>query len=166
MDDKIPQVLFESEVFESDTMKNEIAADERCRTLVRQFHDDLLARGYTALNASDFAYSADFYLRDYLLDFCRLDFNFPEPGMIRKFAANWFIRTTLDPDISVLKRHLEGIRELYDFMRREKLISDEQFHLILPELSDIEYYSRRIDSFNSIAGDGYAAWEAECPITF
>lgn len=159
-----PEIEFEHEDFDFTTTEDELRVDERCQALLYNFFQDLQARGLTPEQASDLSYSADFYLRDYLLDFCRLNVVTPEPGLIKKFAATWFIKTTLDPEMAVLERHLVAIRELYRFMHRQHFITREMLLFLETETENLEYYRQRIESFNAITGDGYAAWEAQCSL--
>ncbi|MBI2354857.1 MAG: hypothetical protein HYV06_07500 [Deltaproteobacteria bacterium] len=159
-----PEIEFEHDDFDLATIEDEIRVDESCQSLLKRFYQDLQVCGYTAQRASDLAYSADFYLRDYLLDFARQNVVRPQPGIVRRFAATWFITRTLDPEISALERHLEGIRELYRYLHRQHLISADELAFIEAEADQTEYYRQRIESFLAISGDGYIAWEEQCPL--
>lgn len=159
-----PHIEFEHEDFDFVTTEEELKVDERCQSLLYNFYQDLQVRGYTPEHASDLSYSADFYLRDYLLDFCRLNVVTPQPGLIRKFAATWFIKTTLDPEMAVLERHLIAIRELYRYLHRQHFISRQELLFLEAETENLSYYQQRIESFNTLSGDGYEAWEAQCPL--
>ena len=68
-----------------------------------------------------------------------------------------------DPEIKALEFHLEAIRELYHFLHHQHLISMDELAFIEDEASQTGYYEQRIESFLAIKGDGYVAWEAECP---
>lgn len=159
-----PQVEFEHEDFDFVTIDDELKVDQHCQSLLYSFFQNLQTSGLTPEQASDLSYSADFYLRDYLLDFFRLNILAPKPGLVRKFGGTWFIKTTLDPEMAVLERHLAAIRELYRFMHRQNLIKYDELLFLEKETEDLEFYRQRIDSFNSITGDGYEAWEAKCPL--
>jgi hypothetical protein len=160
---KLPEIEFEHDDFELATMEDEIMVDERCQSLLKRFYQHLLNSGCDPQHASDLAFCADYYLRDYLLDFARQNVVRPQPGVVRRFAATWFITHTLDPEITVLERHLEGIREFYRFLRGQHLISVDELAFLEDEAGQIEYYRQRIERFLAITGDGYIAWEAECP---
>jgi hypothetical protein len=159
-----PQIEFEHEDFDFATLEDELKVDERCQALLYSFFQDLQTRGLTPEQASDLSYSADFYLRDYLLDFCRLNVVTPKPGLVKKFAATWFIKTTLDPEMALLELHLTAIRELYRFMHRQNFITREELLFLEAETENLDFYRQRIESFNALAGDGYEAWEAQCPL--
>jgi hypothetical protein len=159
-----PEIVFEHEDFDLATIEDEVRVDERCQTLLKRFYQHLQSSGHTPQQASDLAYSADFYLRDYVLDFARQNVVRPQPGLVTRFAATWFITTTLDPEMAVLMRHLEGIRELYRYLHGRHLISADELAFIEDEAGRTEYYRQRIESFLAITGDGYVAWERECPL--
>ncbi|MBT1071765.1 hypothetical protein [Pelotalea chapellei] len=159
-----PIVEFEHDDFDFATIEEEVRVDERCQTLLQQFYQHLQDSGLELQHASDLAYSADLYLRDYLLDFARQNVVCPKPGIVRRFAATWFITNTLDPDMNVLARHLEAISHFYRFLHLEHFISSEELAVMEDEAHQNDYYQQRINSFLAIHGDGYIAWEAECPL--
>jgi hypothetical protein len=159
-----PEVEFEHDDFDFATLEEELRVDERCQSLLSSFYHHLINKGEDPQFASELAFCADRYLRDYLLDFSRLNVVQPAPGVIRRFAANWFITRTLDPDMDVLQRYLEAIRELYTFLQSQHFISREELAWLEDELGQTDYYRQRIQGFLAIKGDGYGAWEAECPL--
>ena len=162
--DQQTDIIFERDEFECESPDDELRLDGRCRELLEHFYLDLIDSGMTQQQASELAFSADLYLRDFIVDFARRNVARPQPGIVRRFAATWFITHTLDPEMAILERHLEGIRELYRFLHRQRLISGEELGFLEDEAARTDYYRRRIESFLSIVGDGYFAWEAECPL--
>ena len=90
----------------------------------------------------------------------------PQPGIVTKFAASWFITHTLDPEIDLLERHLTAITNLYRYMNRQHLISAAELAFLMHEAGELEYYRQRIDSFLNLTGAGFAAWDAECSALF
>lgn len=161
---KHPDLEFEHDDFEFATMEDELRVDEHCQSLLYRFYQHLQARGLEAQDASDLAFCADYYLRDYLLDFARQNVVRPKPGIVRRFAASWFITRTLDPEMEVLEQHLRAIKELYRFLHDQHYISAEELALIEDEAAQSDYYRQRIENFLAITGDGYLSWEAECPL--
>jgi hypothetical protein len=159
------EIRFEHSDFEFDTIDEELLVDERCQQILKQFYLFLQQHGMTAEQASELAFSADLYLRDYLIDFGRQNIVRPQPGIVTKFAASWFITHTLDPEIGLLTRHLTAISELYRYMHRQHLISADECAYLLKEVAKLEYYQQRIDSFMNLAGAGFVEWDAECPAT-
>ncbi|HEY3309389.1 MAG TPA: hypothetical protein VGJ93_13110 [Desulfuromonadaceae bacterium] len=162
-DSKQPEIEFEHGDFDFDTIDEEIRVDERCQSLLKHFYQHLQSTGKTPQDASELAYCADLYLRDYLLDFACQNVARPQPGVVKRFAGAWYITHTLDPEIRLLERHLEAIREFYRFLHRQHLISKEELEFLEDESSLSDYYRQRIESFLALTGDGYIAWEAECP---
>lgn len=160
----IPEIDFEHDDFDFTTMDEELRVDERCQSLLKHFYQALQLNGRTAQQASDLAFCVDFYLRDYVLDFCRQNVVRPQPGLIRRFAANWYITHTLDPEPALLERSLEGIREFYRFLHGQHFISREELIWLEEETQQTEFYRNRIETFLAIYGDGFVTWEAECPI--
>jgi len=161
---QLPEVEFEHEDFDFATLEEEQRVSECCQSLLQSFYQYLLNRGEEPQVASDLSYSADNYLRDYVLDFARQNVVRPVPGIVRRFAATWFITRTLNPDMAVLERHLRAIREFYVFLQLQHFISREELSWIEEETAQTDYYRKRIESFLSIKGDEYIAWEAECPL--
>ena len=164
MEPIFPEVEFEHEDFDFDTLDQELRVDERCQSLLESFYHYLLARGDDPQVASDLAYCADHYLRDYLVDFARQNVVRPVPGVVRRFAATWFITRTLEPEMGVLERHLKAIGELYGFLRQQHFISREELAWLEEGASLTEYYRHRLESFLALRGNGYEEWEAECPL--
>jgi hypothetical protein len=161
---QLPEVEFEHEDFDFATLEEEQRVNERCQSLLNSFYHFLLGKGEEPQIASDLAYCADYYLRDYLLDFARQNVVKPVPGVVRRFAATWFITSTLDPDMVVLERHLKAIREFYLFLQSQHFISREELSWIEEETDQADYYRQRIERFLALKSDEYIAWEAECPL--
>lgn len=159
-----PEIEFEHGDFDFEGIDDELRVDQLCQSLLKQFYQHLQINGHTAQQASDLAFSADLYLRDYVLDFACQNVVRPQPGIVRRFAATWYITHTLDPEIGLLQAHLAGIGELYHYLHQLHLISADELAYLLNEASDLEYYRQRIDSFLAIRGDGFVSWEAECPL--
>ena len=162
--EQCPEIEFEHDDFDFTTLEDELRVDELCQSLLKQFYQHLQLGGRPPQYASDLAYAVDFYLRDYVLDFARQNVMRPQPGIIRRFAANWFITHTLDPEAVMLERHLEGIKEFYRYLHGLHFISREELTWLEVEAAQIEFYRQRIENFLAIYGDGYVAWEAECPV--
>jgi hypothetical protein len=158
-----PEIEFEQDDFEFDTIDEELLVDGRCQQILKQFYLFLQQQGMAAEQASELAFSADLYLRDYLIDFGRQNIVRPQPGIVTKFAGSWFITHTLDPEFVTLECHLTALSELYRFMHRQHLISADELSFLLKEAGELEFFRRRIDSFLNISGDGFVVWDAECP---
>ena len=156
---------FEHEDFEFDTIEEELLVDGRCQEVLKQFYLYLQQQGMNAERASELAFGADLYLRDYLIDFGRQNIVRPQPGIVTKFAGSWFITHTLDPEFVTLERHLAALSELYRFLHRRHLISADELSYILKEAGEVDFYRQRIDSFLNLTGDGFVAWDAACPAT-
>ncbi len=150
--------------FDLETLEDEIRVDGLCRKVLKYFYVQLLEVGFTPEKATLFANSADYYVRDFVVD-CRKRNLFDErPGLVRQFAGNWYIVNTLEPDIAQLATHLDGVRAFYRFLRSRGLVSQEFLLEIERECADTEFYAGRIASFWEIKGDGYGAWERECTL--
>ena len=157
-----PEIEFEHDDFEFDTIDEELLVDGRCQQILKQFYLFLQQQGMVAEQASELAFSADLYLRDYLIDFGRQNIVRPKPGIVTTFAGSWFITHTLDPDLAMLERHLTALSELYRYMHRQHLISAEELAFIMEEAAQVEFYRQRIDSFLNLNGEGFVAWDAGC----
>jgi len=144
--------------------QDEIRVDGLCRELLREFHCSLPERGVPPLEAGALAHGADYYLRDFLVAALRANPFSEAHGMVRRFAATWYITSNLEPNIGELVGYLEGVRELYRFLHRGRLISAPFMAQVELECGDIPYYEQRIDTFLAITGDGYYAWAGECTL--
>ena len=158
-----PEIEFEHDDFEFDTIDEELLVDGRCQQILNQFYLFLQQQGMAAEQASDLAFGADLYLRDYLIDFGRQNIVRPQPGIVTKFAGSWYITHTLDPEFASLERLLMALTELYRYLHRRHLISADELSFLLDEAGQFEFYRQRIDSFLNLTGAGFAAWDAECP---
>lgn len=154
---------FEQDDFEFDTIDEELLVDGRCQQILKQFYLFLQQQGMAPEQASELAFSADLYLRDYLIDFGRQNIVRPRPGIITTFAGSWFITHTLDPEFATLERHLTAISELYRFIHSQHLISADELSFLLEEAGQLDFFRQRIDSFLNLTGDGFVAWNAGCP---
>jgi hypothetical protein len=160
---QVPEIEYEHDDFEFDTIDEELLVDGRCQQILKHFYLSLQQQGMSAEEASELAFSADLYLRDYLIDFGRQNIVRPRPGIVTIFAGSWFITHTLDPEIVALERHLTALSELYRFLHRQHFISAEELSFLLKEAGQLEFYRQRIDSFLNLTGEGFVAWDAECP---
>ncbi len=158
-----PEIVFEHDDFTFDTIDEELLVDGRCQQILKQLYLFLQQQGMPAEQASELAFSADLYLRDYLIDFGRQNIVRPQPGIVTTFAGSWFITHTLDPEFGMLERHLTAIIELYRYLHRQHLISAEELSIVLKEAGERDYFRQRIDSFLNLTGAGFAMWDAGCP---
>ncbi|MBI5484591.1 MAG: hypothetical protein HY888_09040 [Deltaproteobacteria bacterium] len=158
-----PEIVFEHDDFEFANLEEELLVDQRCQQVLRHFYLYLQQQGLPAERASELAFAADLYVRDYLLDFACQNLVRPQPGIVRKFAASWFITHTLDPEMEILERHLTAIAELYRFLHRLHLVSADELAYLLEETGQTDFYKGRIENFLNISGDGFVAWDAICP---
>ncbi|SNB46083.1 hypothetical protein [Geobacter sp. DSM 9736] len=146
------------------TLDDELRVDGLCKELLRNFYDQLLDDGLSPSRATELAGSADYFVRDFLVSIKQLNLFTEVLGTVRQFAGNWYIVSTLEPNMTELGRHLEGIREFYRFLHRRGWIAASCMEKIESECSEAAYYESRIESFWNISGDGYGAWERECSL--
>jgi hypothetical protein len=150
--------------FTPGTLEDDLRVDRLCKELLRSFYGRLLTEGLSPEEATALANGADYFIRDFVVDFKGLNLFAENPGIVRQFAGNWYIVNTLEPDIRQLARHLSGIKAFYSFLRDQQLIPDGFLKNIAKECDDLAFYESRINSFWEIKGDGYLAWERECSL--
>jgi hypothetical protein len=150
--------------FTPGSMEDDLRVDRRCQELLRHFYDRLLADGLSPEEATDLANGADYFIRDFVVDFKTLNPFAEMPGIVRQFAGNWYIVNTLEPDIRQLGRHLQGIRTFFRYLHARQLVTAAYLAKIEAECDDLPFYEARIDSFWKIAGDGWLTWERECSL--
>lgn len=155
---------FDKADFTIASAEDELRVDELCRELLKDFHQHLLHNGVPPLEAGTLAHEADYFLRDYLVSARRWNLFLEKDGIVRTFAATWYIISSLEPTIGELEGYLNGVREFYRFLQLNGLISGEYLGKIESECNDIGWYGERIESFWNIRDDGYRAWERECSL--
>jgi hypothetical protein len=160
----VQKLPFRREDFVLHSLDDDLRVDTLCGDLLQRWFADLLESDLPPEEASALARSADYFLRDFVIDFRRGNILDEHPGFVRQFAATWYIVRNLEPNREELERHLAGVREFYRYAAQAGLVSPEFLAHVERECADIEYYSARIDSFWGITGDGYGSWERECPL--
>jgi len=150
--------------FEIVTLEDELRVDALCRELLLTFYHDRIGAGMDEHEATLLANSADYFIRDYLIGARQLNILETAGGDVRRFAGNWYIVNTLEPDGDELDVHLRGICEFYRFLAEQQAITAAAFRAIESDCQEIAYYRQRIDSFWAIQGDGYFGWEEECSL--
>lgn len=146
-------------------LEDDLRVDRLCKGLLMRFYEEQLAAGTAPEEATALAGGADYFLRDFVIDRLQANPLGEEPGLVRRFAATWYIVSTLEPDAAELGRFLDGVAVLYRFLHGHGLVSAPYLAAVEAECADRDYYAGRIESFWAISGDGYKAWERECPLT-
>jgi hypothetical protein len=150
--------------FDQETLDDVLRVDRLCQGILKHFYLSLQGEGHSPEAATRLAASADYFVRDFVVD-NRVRNLFEERiGLVRQFAGNWYIVNTLEPDIKDLGEHLTGIAAFYRFLHDRKLISSSYLKRMEKECADLPYYESRIESFWAIKGDGYEAWEKVCSL--
>ena len=147
------------------TLEDEIRADQNCKVLLKEFHHSLLKnKSIPPLEAGSMASGADYYLRDFMIDNRRTNIFEITPELIRSFSGNWYIISTLDPNMSELGSIMIGVSHFYSYCAEKKLIAQTMAEKIIEACSQHDYYQQRIESFNDLSGDGFIAWNSTCPL--
>jgi hypothetical protein len=146
------------------TLDDEVRVDNLCKDLLMRFYNESLGAGISPEQATAFAGGADYFIRDFVVSIKNRSIFDERPGLVRQFAANWYIVNTLEPNITEIESYLAGVREFYRFLHGHQLISLKFLQSIEAECAELDYYASRIESFWDIKGDGYLAWERECSL--
>jgi hypothetical protein len=154
----------DKDAFAPVTQEDFMRVDNLCSALLLNFYEQLQAEGLSSEDATELARGADYYVRDFIVDFKAINLFDERPGIVRQFAGNWYIFNSLEPDIGQLGGYLLGIRAFYRFLHDQRLISAGYLDRIEKECDDLAYYEGRIESFRKIEGGGYFVWEAECSL--
>ena len=145
--------------FEIETFDDELRVDDLCRKLLLRFYEQMLQEQVSPEKASALASSADYFLRDFVIDKMRLNVLGEHSDIVRKFAGTWYIINNLEPNLPELSGHLAGILAFYRFLSRSGAISADYLEYVERGCGDLGYYEERIATFWDIQGDGYSAWE-------
>ena len=135
--------------------------DGLCRELLLTFYQDLVAGGMPEAQATPLASSADYFVRDFLVDNRQVSPFMITPPLIRQFAATWYIINTVEPNLPELLAHLAGILAFCRYLRDDGYLSTAEFAAVERECADTGHLATRIESFWDLPPDGYPAWEAE-----
>jgi len=157
-------IVLDKGEFEIKTLDDELRVDDLCRKLLLRFYEHLLHEQVSPGEASALASSADYFIRDFVIDKMRRNILDENPEIVRQFAGNWYIINTLEPNLRELSGHLGGILAFYRFLYRAGSISASYLDTIEKGCNDLRFYEERITSFWEIKGDGYIAWEQECSL--
>lgn len=143
---------------------DDLRVDRLCQEILRRFYEYLLHAGTSPEEATRRASAADYYLRDFVVDNQCLNILDELPGIVRRFAGNWYIVNTIEPNLAELTGKLQGIAEFYRYLHIQGLVSAAQLAWMEAECADNAFYGRRIESFLALSGDDYLAWERECSL--
>jgi len=157
-------IVLDKDEFEIKTLDDELRVDDLCRKLLLRFYEHLLHEQVSPEEASALASSADYFIRDFVIDKMRRNILDEYPHIVRQFAGNWYIINTLEPNMQELSGHLGGILAFYRFLYRAGSVSASYLDTIEKECNELGFYAERITSFCDIKGDGYLAWEQECSL--
>lgn len=159
------QELFEKKNYQIDTLDDEINADQKCTELLKYFHQELLNKNQEEpLQAGSKAAGADYFLREFVIGFCRENIFSVSDSNVKEFAGHWYIIKTLEPNMVELASLLEGTASFYNFCADNQLIDETVSEKIQAACSLLDYFEQRIEDFHNITGDGYRSWEEACPL--
>lgn len=156
---------FRKKDFDIRTLQDEIRADALCERFLRLFREHLVEReGRSPEEAGALAHGADYFLREFVISARRENILEIPPKRVRQFAGNWYIVKTLEPNMVGLGQILQGTEAFYAYCRDIDKVSPETAEGVREECAKRDYYQNRIDRFWKIEGDGFLAWEQECPL--
>jgi hypothetical protein len=156
---------FTTDLFDVNSLDDEIRVDRLCGSLLRIFYQyQVEESGVRPELAGGNARGADFLLREFIIGSRRENLFHILPLRIRQFAGNWYITKTLEPNSRELRSILQGTARFYTFLAGFGLYPPQLANEIQQYCLDVDYYQERIDSFWAIEGDGFATWNAGCPI--
>ena len=147
------------------SLEDELRINQLCKQLLREFHQHLLHKlKLEPLDAGSPAAGADYFLLDFMIDNQRANIFDGSESDLKKFAANWYIISNLEPNIDELQVMLKGTANFYRYCATLQLVPTKTAEQIDAASQQVAYYQQRIDSFLDITGDGYITWNRECPL--
>jgi len=158
--------IYNPDNYRINTLNDEITADNNCKLLIKQYHQHLLKnKEFSQFEAGSMASGADYYLRDFMIDHQRSNIFIISPDQVRCFAGNWYIVSTLEPNMVELESILSGISGFYNFCASENVLDLPTATEIERACSDLDYYRQRIETFHELMGDDFKMWNNACPLT-
>ena len=140
-------LLLDKAEFEIKTLDDELRVDDLCRKLLLRFYEHLLNEQVSPGEASVLASSADYFIRDFVIDKMRRNILDENPEIVRQFAGNWYIVNSLEPNLQELSGHVGGILSFYRFLYRAGSVSASYLDAIEKGCNDLGFYEERINSF-------------------
>lgn len=162
--DEIHAPVFAEEHFNIICLDDEIRVDGLCGRLLQTFCRDLVNAGEEPLRAGQLARGADYFLRDFVIADRRDNLFRLDPLRVRQFAGHWYIIRNLEPNIAELREMLTGVEAFYRYCAHHGKVTPLTAEAIAQACHDLDYYAARIETFWAISGDGFSAWEKECPL--
>lgn len=153
------------DTFEIHDLDDEIRIDRLCVEILQKFAADQVENcGQTPLEAGSRARGADYFLREFVIAERRANLFKLAPAQVRQFAGHWYIVRNLEPNRAELEAVLAGVAAFYDYLARQGLYPADQAEALAALCAELDYYQQRIEDFWAIEGDGYADWQAACPL--
>jgi len=147
------------------TLDDEIRTDRYCAALLKKFHQYLLHELQTdPLEAGALAAGADYFLREFIIGSRRENILQLLPLRVRQFGENWYIIRNLEPNLDELSDMMLGTEAFYRYCANLNLIEASTAEQISKECARLDEFSRRIDEFHAISGDGFKNWDQACPL--
>ncbi|MDX2480310.1 MAG: hypothetical protein QNK24_08225 [Desulfuromusa sp.] len=158
-------VLHDKSNYQISDLDSEVYVDRLCSSLLKKFHQYLLQEcRIEPLAAGSLAAGADYFLREFMIDKKRENIFDATAQRVEQFAGNWYIISTLEPNVTELGAMLEGTANFYQYCALNKLTNEETATHIRQICNKIDYFQQRIEDFHDISGDGYSSWDKACPL--
>lgn len=77
------------------TQDDFLRVDNLCKALLLSFYEHIQTEGVSPEDATELAKGADYFIRDFVVDFKALNLFDEMPGIVRQFAGNWYIFNNL-----------------------------------------------------------------------
>jgi hypothetical protein len=147
------------------SLDDEIRVDNLCLDLLGTFYDSLSTGGHhPPETVGRLCHGADYFLREFMVADRRQNLLQVDAGLIRRFAAHWYIVRNLEPNMSELDAMLDGITAFYRFLAERGDTDRAQAEEIAEACANRPYYRQRIEDFWAIRDDGFLAWRDEVPL--
>jgi len=151
--------------YQVEDLDSEIRAEQYCAQLLKLFHQHLLQdQGIEPLDAGSRAAGADYFLREFMIGRCRNNIFAATAERVRQFAGNWYIVSTLEPNMTELKSILKGVASFYHYCAGHQLVEQKTAEQIAQTCELHDYFRQRIEDFHNISGNGYNQWNQDCPL--
>ena len=157
--------IFDKSNYDITDLDSEIRTDKLCAALLKNFHQHLLNElKLEPLDAGALAAGADYFLREFLIGGRQENIFSCTPERIKQFGGHWYIIRNLEPNMAELTTMLSGAAGFYQYCANMQLTDPSNAEAITLTCSDLDYFRQRIEDFQAITGDGFAAWEQACPL--
>lgn len=145
-------------------LQDEVTADQNCHLLLKDFaHYEVACGRQTPQEAGKLAHGADYFLRDFIIGYCRSHIFTFGPEQVYQFGGHWYMLKALHPEFSELNSILKAVKAFAWFCYEHKLRDLSSAQAVAATCDEKAFFEQRLEAFFNLSADDYPAWQQACP---